>query len=607
MNQQQLLLNMDIIEEIIQKVNQQEFTTLYKFLRERIEYPESFVTMLGETSSGKSSLINGLLGKELLYAAPQPTTGTVIEIMDDPELEKIEYYAVTKEATISQQTEESFRKLSIQLPEQYERLRMYIPSFPKGLQGMRMFDTPGYGAIQDEHEEIIKSFLPNSDMIIYVINYRVGLKQSDAEFLSLIQELLREDMKFYLVINRVPEKVTKVDSRIKEITDYVHDLLHQNIPVYLVHSVMPLDDQPTLPFADQLWQDVKKEIASEERQQALETTFLTYQKSLLYEIQGFLENKKLAYMVSDEERKLVEEALDELLEKKLVIEEKMEETFKRVSATSKKMFVHSGEKIVRDLETEITVANKWTNQQECAGYVEAHLMPMLAKKETKNVQYYIEKELDKLNEEIESILNAAIQHFEKRITLDSKAFDRLVINVGHKVAQRVTDTVLQNFFKQYGGAGGAGAGVANAAKKGLKKLGDLVGKTFSRDTHNALAKFLSKIGATSTRAIGMAAVVFVEAAFYLYEVKVWQKKLAKNAKKAITTWVDKSGEAVESDLADLKQHNLEEMDGIFEEYKKAFTLEQYTDTDGNLAEVDEQLVRVQEALTRLEVKEKQIS
>lgn len=37
----------------------------------------------------------------------------------------------------------------------------------------------------------------------------------------------------------------------------------------------------------------------------------------------------------------------------------------------------------------------------------------------------------------------------------------------------------------------------------MKKIGDLFGKTFSRETHNELAKFLSKIGATSTRAINI--------------------------------------------------------------------------------------------------------
>lgn len=591
---------MDSIEKVVNHVNQKEFSSLYEFLRERIEYPESFVTMIGETSSGKSSLINGLLGKELLYTGPQPTTGTVVEIMDGADSNSEEYYAVTKEARMAPLTQEQFLKFNLKLPEQYERLRVLIPSFPKGLQGMRLFDTPGYGAIQEEHEEIVMSFLPNSDVILYVVSYRAGVKQNDADFLSYINEVLRDDMKIYLVINRVPPTVGETDTRIKEITCHVQDLLHRELPVYLVPSVMPAnEDGAPLPSAIELWEDVKEEITSPERQQVLQRTFFGYQQNLLFEIEGYLEHKKLEYIVSDEERKLAEEALQEFMDKKPVIDEKIENTFLRISQMSPKMFSHSADIMVQEIQKEVQVADKWTSQQECAGFVEAHLMPILAKRETKNIKGYIEKELDDLNEEIESILNTAIKRFENRVTLDSATFGKLVLNVGNKVAQRFTDQALAGFFRQYGGAGGAGAGVANAAKKGLKKIGDLVNHTFSRETHNALAKFLSKIGATSTKAITAAAVVFVETAFYLFEVVVWQSKLAKKVKDAIAIWEDKSIKAVEKDLMELKAYNRDEINEIFKEYKDAFTFIETDVHDKGLSEIEDQLEMVNEILLKL--------
>jgi GTP-binding protein EngB required for normal cell division len=608
MNQQQLLDNMNEIENVVNLVNQKEFTTLYHFLRERIEYPESFVTMLGETSSGKSSLINGLLGKELLFTGPQPTTGTVVEMMDDPSLEHEEYYAVTKEATLAPLTSEQFLRFNHQLPEMYERLRVLLPTFPKGLQGLRLFDTPGYGAIQEEHEEILKSFLPNSDLILYVVSYRAGIKQNDAEFLAFIHELLSKDMKIYLVINRVPEAVTFSDARVKEISGYVHDLLHQDIPVYLVPSVMPADENAVpLPKANQLWEDIRKEILSSERQQALQRTFLAFQQNLLYEVQGYLEHKRLEYLVSDEERRLVEEALKEFMDKRPIIDEKIESTFTRVSNMTSKMFSHSDKVMGEEIEKEIVVSNRWTSKEECSGFVQAHTMPLLAKRETKNIKMYIEKELDDLNEEIESILNTTIKKFESRITLRSATFEKLIRNVGNKVTQRVTEQALASFFRQYGGAGGAGAGVANAAKSGLKKVGDLFNHTFSRETHNALAKLLSRIGATSTRAITAAAVVFVEAAFYLYDVAVWQSKLAKTVTKSIAVWEEKSKEVVQKDLLDLKEYNNQEISNIFKEYEQAFTLEEFRDSDGQLGEIEAQLETVQELIHSLGVMEGALS
>jgi GTP-binding protein EngB required for normal cell division len=600
----QIAENMKIIEKLIEKVNNPEFKVLYDFLNERVEYPESFVTLLGETSSGKSSLINGLLDGNILYTAPQPTTGSIVEIMDDSFLSEPEFYAITKDAKIAELTAEQFKQYSKDLPDSYERVRMLIPSFPTGLEGLRLFDTPGYGSIYEKHEEILKSFLPNSDILIYVVNYRVGVNQSDAEFISVIEELLRDDMKFYLVINRAPQDATVVDRRVKEIINHVQDLLHRDIPVHIVPGVIPTNDgEPALPKAEELWENVKREIVSPQRQDALYRSLLGFQKSLLLDIQGYLEKKKLEYVVSDEERKLIKEALDEFSAKKPMIEEKIIATFSKVTSTSKKMFVNSTNVMKDKIETEITASNRWTNQQECAGFVEAHLMPVLAKKETNNVKAYIEREFARLNEEIESMLNTAVQRFENKLQVDNKAFEKLVINVGNRIAQRFADQALREFFRQYGGAGGAGAGVANAAKKGLKKLGELVGKTFSRETHNQLASFLSKIGATSTRAIGAAAVVIVEAAFYLYEVKVWQSKLIKHVGKAVAIWEDKSIQALESDLGELKTHNLEQIASFFKEYENSFSLDEYQEHDGALDEIEEQLKDTQELLNQFQHEE----
>jgi ribosome biogenesis GTPase A len=601
---EQLRENMRLIEKVIKSVNKQEYNTLYDFLSERIDYPESFVTMLGETSSGKTSLINGLLGKNVLYTGPQPTTGSVVEVMDDPSIQKPEYFVVTKDAKLAPLSLDQFNQFCKELPDQFDRVRMLLPSFPKGLHGLRLFDTPGYGSIHEKHEEILKSFLPNSDILLYVVNYRVGVNQSDAEFIALIEELLRDDMKFYLIINRAPEKVTESDRRVKEIVSHVQDLLHKEVPVFIVPGVIPTDEEePALPQADELWQHVKQELLSDERHAALERAFLGFQRSLVLDMQGYLEKKKLDKLASHEERQMLEAALKEFLEKKPVVEEKIITTFEKVTKMTKKMFSASANTMVGRIESEIQSSNKWTNQQECAGFVEAHLMPILAKKETKNAQSYIGMELDRLNEEIESMLNTAVQKFERRISIENKSFEKLMKNVSNRLTQRFADQALQAFFRQYGGAGGAGAGVANAAKKALKNLGDLVGKTFSRETHNGLAKFLSRMGATSTRAIAAAAVVIVEAAFYLYEVHVWQGKLSKQVRKAITVWEEKSITAVEADLSDSKNHNLEQVAGFFTEYEKAFSLDEFEEQEGNQTKIEEQLADLESLLAQWSIEE----
>ena len=76
----------EIIQKLIDAINDEELSTLSKFMRSRISSPESYVTMLGETSSGKTTLINGLLNERLLKTSAVPTTGAIVEVLFDSEV-----------------------------------------------------------------------------------------------------------------------------------------------------------------------------------------------------------------------------------------------------------------------------------------------------------------------------------------------------------------------------------------------------------------------------------------------------------------------------------------------------------------------------------------
>ena len=56
---------------------------------------------------------------------------------------------------------------------------------------MRLFDTPGYGSIVREHEEVLMEFIPNSDVIIYTVNYKIRIQENDYVFLGFLKELIR--------------------------------------------------------------------------------------------------------------------------------------------------------------------------------------------------------------------------------------------------------------------------------------------------------------------------------------------------------------------------------------------------------------------------------
>ena len=591
--------NMEDILPIIEKTNDPELQPMFDLLQERIDYPESFVTLLGETSSGKSSLINGLLNEQVLQVSSRPTTGTIVELYEYDEEPEITPYALLKNARLRRLTKEQFRHESSQPSSDISRLRLNIPNMPQGLQGMRLFDTPGYGSIHKEHEEVLKEFIPNSDVIIYVVNYRVGIGENDAEFLHYIEHFLQEDIRFFLVINRAPEPTGVKDVRVKEIVRYAQDLLHSNVKCFIVPSI--LGEGVKLPAAKELWAAVRQEVQSEQRKRQVEAVLQNYQIQLLQQAEYYWQQHLVVAKVSEEELEMLQQTIQQLQQKKEKATMLINETFDRLKRQMPKYFADARKKMNVNIKKEIQNANKWTSTEECTGYVETHLMPRYEKLERNQIMHYIERELTKLNEQLEELVNEAIVNFQTQIEIISSHFEPIVEGISRKVAHRATDGALKTFLARYGGRGGAGAGVANLAKKGLKYAGKLVGKTFSRDTHNALASFLKKIGATSTRNLSIAVSVFIEGVFYVIEANRWQSRLIGDVEKGTEKWEQDTIEAVLKDLEELRKVNHENMDENFDDYLKMMNsqdLHAFNFTD--VQTLEQNIKGIQELLSQIE-------
>ena len=171
----------EIIQKLIDATNDEELSTLSTFMRSRISSPESYVTMLGETSSGKTTLINGLLNERLLKTSAVPTTGAIVEVLFDSEVKSPEYYAINRDATMERLDVNTFVDLSSNPDDLLARLQITVPEV-NGLAGLRLFDTPGYGSIVDKHEEVLREFIPNSDVIIYVMYHFCAIFSSSCEY-----------------------------------------------------------------------------------------------------------------------------------------------------------------------------------------------------------------------------------------------------------------------------------------------------------------------------------------------------------------------------------------------------------------------------------------
>lgn len=562
-----LIEKYNLVNSLVEKIDDEGLNVLSKFLKNRIMNVDSYVMMLGETSSGKSTIINGLMQENVLFVSSAPSTGAITEVEFKVDVKENEFYAINKDATIEEVDYSMFNELLKEPDNELERVKLVTKSSKYKLDNMRLFDTPGYGSIVKEHEEILKEFIPNSDVIIYTVNYRIGIQENDYAFLGFLKELIRDDVKILLLINRCPAKVSESDRRVAEILRYVNDILHEDIPVFFVETERLEDeDAYPLPQASALWSYVEKLIISPEREKALEEVFSGYILELFYKCEAEIENKyqniKLSQELKDDIRNYSKRFADNV---NSLIPNEIIPTFDRLKKSMPKELDIAKGKAEKKVITSIENVDK-ISMDEMIPYVNNHLLPFSIQQETLEVKRYLEIELNDLNDKINDYLNTQLMEFNNEVSICfSTATELAAKGMGKKIGNKALAVGLTKYFVSFGGAGGAGAGVANAASHALKVAGDLFGKTFKRETHNALKHTLSKIGATSLRAISTAAVVIIELATVIVDYNTWQSKLKTRVTKAIDEWYYETLNNIQEDLEKLKTENMDTLNAIVAE------------------------------------------
>ena len=96
--------------------------------------PEVYVSLAGETSAGKSTLLNSLLNEKLLPVSVKPTTGMVTQLSFHSE-NSARFEAINQDASLEQIDYPMFVKLHKEPDEDLLRLVYHCPNTKKqGLQ-----------------------------------------------------------------------------------------------------------------------------------------------------------------------------------------------------------------------------------------------------------------------------------------------------------------------------------------------------------------------------------------------------------------------------------------------------------------------------------------
>lgn len=130
------------------------------------------LVIVGEFNSGKSAFINALVGEEVMPEGVTPTTAVINLLRHGDEV-----------------TETMLPDGIIQ--------RTFPADF---LQEITVVDTPGTNAIIREHEALTQSFVPRSDLVLFVTSADRPFTESEREFMSEIREWGK---KIVIILNKI--------------------------------------------------------------------------------------------------------------------------------------------------------------------------------------------------------------------------------------------------------------------------------------------------------------------------------------------------------------------------------------------------------------------
>jgi len=581
-----------------------------RLLHQRLCSPESFVSVVGETSTGKSTLVNSLIGHQLLPTAAEPTTAAVIEVLLG-EFERDRYQAIYRDASLEELDKSGFDDLARHPPKDLLRLHVRTHAVDARSVGLHVFDTPGYNSILVEHEEVLRQFLPHSDVVVFVAGYRTGFGQADQDLLEMVRTAIEDDAEapVLLVVNRTPGSITTDDPRVREIVANARDSLRREPELILVRSaselvaVGPDADRvwSVLPEASSLWDRVKSIVTAEERKVAVQGKLKGALRDLVDDVDQAFERMEMVLDADGDEATIIEEQIRAL-------EDARARSLQAVRATTDRMRVqlpnsldHLAEAMRTKLSREIEGSDKWLGRDECVAWVSSHALPFEVRQAARSIEESISVELQELDRQLADIANTAVHKVEQVVHVKSDASRRFTENLSRVVAQRLAGVGINALLRSVGGVGGAAAGAGNVVKMLVSRTGSLLGKTFSREVYSQIGKTFTK---RALARLNVAIQIIIEILVFVIDAHRWRKQLTGKVAEAIEGWAaDVRKELLEQHLPRIQAANEQGVCAVYDplivEGRKSLShrLEESAPRKAQLALFRAELHRVRDALS----------
>lgn len=169
-------------------------------LREKLVANTFNILVVGQFNRGKTTLINAIMGAELLPVGILPLTSvvTVLSYGERPSITVFFQDGSSVEASPEQLSGYVTERENPHNEKGVREVSVYFPS-PWLKDGVRIVDTPGIGSVFSHNTDVAYRYLPNADAVLFLLSADQPVSRAECDFLRDVRE---HAAKIFFLLNK---------------------------------------------------------------------------------------------------------------------------------------------------------------------------------------------------------------------------------------------------------------------------------------------------------------------------------------------------------------------------------------------------------------------